>query len=306
VKKATLLFILILLAGYVSAINIRQSLENADDLSVGDRFQLVIYADAALKSVVIPDTITNFHVYKVERKTKGKEYPWISVTLVPLLPGSHVFPSIKVIPEETDGIDHYTDRFRVYIVPVRAEKDTLLVDIKPVEKYPLQIPLWVYLVLIAVLAVLIVLFIILSRKPKTEKAEAAPVEIAKQQVPDPAWRIALNQLDALIRLELVRRGDHIRHHYELSLILRHFLERKYRFTAGEMTTTEILWVTQRVWIERSAEVVEFLRFCDKVKFAKYLPSPDEIENAERWLRTWLQYFEVLEAHQRIGGGEHGV
>ena len=101
-------------------------------------------------------------------------------------------------------------------------------------------------------------------------------------------------------------GRYKHHHYRLSEILRQFLERKYRFAALEMSTSEINWVTQRVRVDSAAEVMDFLRLCDRVKFAQYVPGMEETADAEEWLRGWLRSFEVEEARRRmaqVGGGD---
>lgn len=298
-KFALLMFSLPLL---LSAADISQELLNADDLSVGDRFQFNIRADVSLNSVVVPDTITNFHVFKVERKAPIASPAWLQLEIAPLLPGSHSFPSLEVMLDSPDGERYFTDRFRLNIIPVRAAEDTLLVDIKPVEKYPGQLPGWLYVLLLLLLGVLVLLYF-LRRKPREEPSpepnrREAPVPV----IPDPAWKEALKKLAELLSQDLLAKGEYISHHYQLSMLLRQFLERKYRFAAGEMTTSEIGWVTERIRVDRSSEVLEFLRYCDKVKFAKYIPTAEEAEQATNWLRSWLQSFEVLEAQAKLASG----
>lgn len=291
--------------GLLGAEGLDQKLVGADDLSVGDRFVLEIRAETDLKSVVVPDTLTVFHIpgWEVIEDRLGAN--WLKVVIVPLFPGSHSFPSLEVKPADPAAGPLFTDRFRLNIIPVRAEADTLLVDIKPLEKYPFQLPWWVYLLLVA-LAAAGMLFVILY-KPRPAKSaeidgEKPPVPI----VPDPAWKMALSSLDALIAEELMYHGEHKLHHYRLSEIMRQFLERKYRFSALEMSTSEIDWVTRRIRVDSALEVVAFLQHCDRVKFAKYTPSWEETQEAEDWLRAWLRSFEVEEARLKIasvGGGD---
>ncbi len=282
-----------------------QSLEGADDLSVGDRFQLNIVGDFSINRVIVPDTLTNFHVLKSERISRGTDKAWFQLTIVPLLPGSHSFPALEVEPVIPDGQSYRTDRFRLNIIPVRAENDTLLVDIKPLSKYPLQFSTWVYILLLVLFVLLIISFVLLSRK-RAAQPEPVPVEApAEVKIPPPAWKLALQKLDELLAEELVAQGETVLHHYRLSMILREFLESKYRFSAVEMTTSEIKRALQSLRVERDSEVKLFLSYCDQVKFARHTPKMEEIESAQDWLRSWLQSFEVLEAQQLMaaeGGG----
>jgi hypothetical protein len=263
---------------------------------VGDRFTLDIVADFSINRVVVPDTLTSFKVLSSERMTKGTDKPWFKLTIVPLLPGSHSFPSLEVEPVMADGQTYRTDRFRVNVIPVRAEADTLLRDIKPLQKYPLQLPPAAYVGLILALLALIVWILLLYRRKKEPGAFAeAPAQ--EQAAPDPAWKVALRELEELIGEELIGKGEYIRHHYRLSMILRSFLEKKYRFAAVEMTVSEIRRALLRVKVERDHEVLRFLVYCDKAKFARYQPPADEVRSMEEWLRDWLSGFEVLEARK---------
>lgn len=304
-RKAALLILGLLFLAGLPAANIRQSPEGAEDLSVGDRFELRIKSDVSLDSVVIPDTISNFHVFGAERISTGPEPAWLKVTLAPLFPGSHSFPRLEVIPDAPDGNRYFTDRFRLNIIPVRAAEDTLLVGVKPLAKYPWQPPAWVYPLLALLLAVSLILCFILARKKRESSPPPEQALDIQTVTPDPAWKTALKELDELEAEELPARGEHILHHYRLSHILRKFLERKYRFAAVEMTTSEIRWVTQRVWVENAPEVIGFLQYCDRVKFARHVPGPGEIEIASAWLRGWLREFEVIEARSRIASGGGG-
>lgn len=294
--------LLLTLAVLLGAGTLSQSLENADDLSVGDRFTLNIVGDFSINRVIVPDTLTNFVVLKSERVTKGTDKAWFKLTIVPLLPGSHSFPSLIVEPVLPDGQSYQTDRFRLNIIPVRAEADTLLRDIKPLQRYSLQLPLSAYLGLILLLALLIALILLLYRKRKVALEAETPVPAAEQKVPDPAWKTALQKLEELIAEGLIDRGDYILHHYRLSMLLREFLESKYRFSAVEMTVSEIRRALNRVKVEKDHELLRFLSYCDQVKFARHLPRPDEVEAAETWLRNWLKSFEVLDAQRLMSHG----
>ncbi|MDD3143940.1 MAG: hypothetical protein PHG32_07055 [Candidatus Cloacimonetes bacterium] len=287
-----------------AAEGLSQKLVGADDLSVGDCFELEIRHTTDLKSVAVPDTLTRFHVssWQLQKSPRGED--WLKVTIVPLYPGSHSFPALKVSTVDPAAEPLFTDRFRLNIIPVRAEADTLLVDMKPLRKYPLQLPWWLYpLLLVVALAGILFSLLRKHREAKTTAPEAAG---SQPVIPDPAWKIALSSLDALRDEQLMLHGQYKLQHYRLSEILRQFLERRYRFAALEMSTSEINWVTQRIRVDSADEVLGFLRLCDRVKFAKYVPGFEEAAEAEEWLRGWLRSFEVEEARRKlaqVGGGD---
>lgn len=301
-KKPLLLSLFLLMLALLSGVKITQDLTQEKDLSVGDRFFFNIRADLGLKSVSVPDTITVFKVLKTERVSSPGKKAWLRLTIVPLFPGSHVFPRLNVQPDEPDGNAYHTDRFRIYVIPVRAVEDSLLVDIKPLARYPMQLPLWLYpLLFLAMLALIAAYFLL--RRDKRKPAPPPPTPAAPEKpLPDPAWKQALRELDSLLELQLIARGEFSLHHFHLSHILRQFAETKYRFAAREMTTSEIKWVMERIHVDKSDEVLSFLRYCDRVKFARYIPSAEEVGSAESWLRAWLMAFEVAEARQALAAG----
>jgi len=275
-----------------------QSLENADNLSVGDRFLFNIKADYSINRVVVPDTLTNFKVIDSQRVSEAGSPAWFRLTIVPLLPGYHSFPALKVEPVRPDNSVAYTDRFRVNVIPVRAESDTTLVDIKPPLAYPMQVPGWVYLVLAVLIPLLAIAFFL--SKPSKSKTEV-PI-----QAPAPAppikpsnWKIALEQLDRLLAENLLARGMVNLHHFQLALILRNFLEKEFRIAALEMTTSELREAMQRVNVQRSSEVNLFLSFCDRAKFAKHIPTIEASLEMEQWLRDYLLGFEILAARRML-------
>lgn len=303
-RRATLLFILVF-AVLTSLQALTQNLLGSDDLSVGDRFKLQLRDSEDLRSVAVPDTLESFKVLHWKLMKEARQPDWIEMTIVPLLPGSHSLPSMEVFPANLALPTMYTDRFRLNIVAVRDQADTLLVDLKPLEKYPLQLPWWLYWTLAGL--ALLTIALVFAIKPKPAQAPRPPKqESLEPRTVDPAWKVALKQLDELIAQELMLRGEEKQHHFRLSEILRQFLQRKYRFGAIKMSTSEIQWLTRRVYVEAAPEVIGFLKYCDRVKFAKYMPDWEEADIAQSWLRHWLTAFEVEEAREKLsstGGGD---
>mgnify|MGYP000844250798 FL=1 len=294
-RLRVLLLLVFLLSGItcVPALSLKQSLEEADDLSVGDRFILNIRGDGPLKSVELPDTLTNFYILKVEEKDKGTDKAWLRLTIVPLLPGSQSFPGLRVRSAKDSGESALTNRFRLNIISVRAQGDTLLADLKPLSKYPLQLPSWLYPLLLLAGAALLLLSWLLNRKK--EKPNEAPAATKPPAViePEADWQTALRELDELRARNLLAQGKLVLHHFELSLIQRRFMERRLGLPAVEMTTSEIRRALAGKLQDNPAPVLGFLAYCDKVKFARYNPDPGEIREAEDWLRQWLLSYQPM-------------
>lgn len=97
----------------------------------------------------------------------------------------------------------------------------------------------------------------------------------------PAHEIAYEQLETLRLKDYIGRGLIKEYYTEVSDIIRHYLENRFRLKAPEMTTEEFL-ASARDAAELANEhknlLKEFLLCCDLVKFAKYAPLPDEVNS----------------------------
>ncbi len=273
-------FLLLCLPGYAQ---ITQSLENADTLSVGSRFQLIIKAKEPVQKISVPDSLDGFTIIKEDIVRKRGAVPYGKLTIAPMKPGSLSFPPLKVF---AGGNEYSTDAFRIKVLAVRAEKDSLLRDIKPLKRYPLQIPLWVYALILILLLIWfgIALALYLRRKRREQAATGSPKEIP---LPLADWEIALEELKKL-REWFALHPEEIRDfHFHLALILRVFLERRYAIPAVEMTSYEIRDAFRERMHPRIQEIMEFFRHCDRVKFAKHQPDQSAVEANVNWLEEYL-------------------
>jgi hypothetical protein len=110
-------------------------------------------------------------------------------------------------------------------------------------------------------------------------------------VPRPAHEIALEALAKLHAARLLEAGRHEEYYVRLSDIVRSYLELRFHLRAPEMTTEEFLQEAQRdpqlAPAQRSL-LGNFLSEADLVKFARYVPAPDDAERAYRAAREFVQ------------------
>lgn len=280
-----LLFLLLLLLP-ASLVGLAQSLENADSLRVGDSFYLRITSDVPIARVSIPDSLESFAV--VGNSAASKDQRSWRVEIVALDTGALSFPKLQVFLANGNPEPAYTDGFRVYVLSVLAEGDTLLRDIKPLERYPLQLPFGIYLLLL-LLALGMGIYLFISRPKKLEppKAETLPIQ---PTITLPAWQEALEALDKLLATGYLEREAWQELYFGLSEVLRSFLEKQYHFAAMEMTVSEISQVLQHRSIKSSSEVLNLLQRCDLVKFAKFQPDIRSTTEQIQWLKSYLSSF----------------
>lgn len=280
--KTITIFLTCLLSIVALTANIEQSLVGADSLRIGSRFELIIKADRDLMQAFVPDTLKSFEVIKQQKFKSDANSSGLKLEIIPLALGALSFPELTI--HAADGSVFSTDRFRVHVLNTRAEGDTLLRDIKPPRHYHGEADFRIYMALIA-LAVLLLLFLAFRMiKPKAKITE--PIS----EVPAlPAWKQALMALAELQKSDLLERHAYAEYHYRLSVILRGYLEAVYGFSAAEMTTYEIrifLRETQEKLKDESG-IIEFLKACDMVKFAKRTPEAEEIKALVDWLQNYL-------------------
>lgn len=288
-KSALLLLFCLSIILNISAI-INQSIENADSLYLGSRFYLNIQSDTELKDVIAPDTLTKFIILDKQKLTEKGKTSGIKLTIAALDTGEHTFPSLIIQTAKPSDDALKTRPFTLTVYEIRAPNDSTLVDIASTLKMKGELPYWAYYFIVAFLfAVLIttaILLIIRYRKNRLTKLTRPPVQIDT----GPNWKRALDALYKLKEMRLPEKGMFIIFHFRLSEIMKLYLEAEYNFNANEMTTREIkINIKDRKIFEtkEQAEVICWLDGCDKVKYAKHIPTLEECEERQDWFFKWL-------------------
>ncbi|MGK5092160.1 hypothetical protein WDW89_09155 [Deltaproteobacteria bacterium TL4] len=95
-----------------------------------------------------------------------------------------------------------------------------------------------------------------------------------------AHEIAYDALERLLAEQLVEKGEVKLFYFQVSNILRHYIENRFLLRAPEQTTEEFLHElkgTETLAPSQKEVLKQFLRHCDMVKFAKHQPQNDEIQ-----------------------------
>ena len=140
-------------------------------------------------------------------------------------------------------------------------------------KGPLNLPETFNFWWLLVLAAAIIIWLLFKFWPRKQKA-------AVPEIKRPAHLIALEELEALLRRDLLRQGKIKEYYSGVSDIIRHYLENRFSLKAPEMTTEEFLYYAREQAPQLKAyrdTLREFLVACDMVKFAKYLPQDEDNE-----------------------------
>ncbi|MFN0036475.1 MAG: hypothetical protein ACKVUS_15525 [Saprospiraceae bacterium] len=116
------------------------------------------------------------------------------------------------------------------------------------------------------------LFVWWLRKSR-RKPQPVVTQTAAAPPPVPASELALQQLSQLQQKQLWKNGQTKEHYAELSLILREYLENRYRIAALESTTAEIqkMLATTDFPPDARSDLKELLQKTDMVKYAQSQP-----------------------------------
>nr|AUN36968.1 hypothetical protein [uncultured bacterium] len=95
------------------------------------------------------------------------------------------------------------------------------------------------------------------------------------------WEVAHNRLEELASRRLPHQGRYEPYYVDLTAILRYYIEDRFHLHAPDRTTPEFLDEASRSGVISEAQQVllaQFLRHCDRVKFAQYEPTFEEMES----------------------------
>lgn len=216
-----------------------------------------------------------------------------------VLPGEYELPPVKasvIPPNSSDStIELETEPATLVVNEVAGkaidQKDWgNIKTLDPVElPQPWTMRYWWALPLALALLLAAVFHRAIIRKIKSVKdrpPRPAPV------IPPHVW--AREQLRRLVDDKLLEKGMIKEFHYRVSFIVRGYIERRYRVSAGEMTTEEFLEAVvsdRRFGTDLTGELRDFVDACDLVKYAGQKSTTEQsmalVNAADTFVdRTW--------------------
>ena len=209
--------------------------------------------------------------------------------LEPFLSGTYPIPAFTF--QFTDVNNPEEKTYELTTEPIDIEVTSLLgeqraelviADIEDVVGMPKKSSYWWLWVLGIISVIAGVCFWLYLR----QKRVAELVRIFK-----PAHEIAYDRLRDLVKEDLVKKAKIKEFYEQISDILRHYIEHRFNLRAPERTTeeflielatAEILGATDR------ADLGEFLKLCDLVKFAKHNPTTEQIQKTFDLVKNFIE------------------
>ena len=177
------------------------------------------------------------------------------------------------------GNQTFTTNFPQVVLNVEssldADSSSEIADIKPTQKLPGRIPVWLWIATGTALAAFLIG--ILTTRLWKNREKIIPVT-----PPLPAHVIALSALRALKNKGLLEKDECKPFYTELSMILRNYLEGRFSLNAPDETTEEIVEEMSRSPELSGSQrniLQDFMRQADMVKFAKGHPDRGTMESA---------------------------
>jgi len=270
-----------------SLISVESSVDRAT-ITIGDRilYSLKITTDPKIKlePLVLGSNLGAFEVkdYKIydpERTKDGKVINKSEYVITTYTTGEYVIPPITINYTDPQGEKKQIKSESLFIlVKSVGASESDKEDIRGL-KPPIQIrgSYWSYLIILPILVLLGAGgFLYYRHRAKGLALLQIPEELQK-----PAWEVALLELDDLENSDLLKKKQVKKYFTILSDIVRKYMERRYKISALDRTTEEIKGEIKRAKLEQGIAELTYilLCFCDLVKFAKYIPSNEEIEKS---------------------------
>jgi hypothetical protein len=301
--KIVILLILLFLSSLLSQ-ELKYKVDKPSKLFIGTPFHLLVDittqpSDSIFSPVM--DTLDIFilkgEILQSEETENDLKTTKLDLTFQPFDVGEFTFPELEFAVKSADSLTFLkTSEFKINIQSVISDTTQTIKDIADPAK--VNLGFWDYLFPILAIAIIVFLIWYLKRFfKKMPEEEEVPVFFDSR----PAYIIALEVLKKLKKRKLLEKGDFLNFHFRLSYILRLFVELQFKINAVEMTTTEIRDSLKTDDFKEKNLILEFLKFSDKVKFAKFIPEMKDSQDAVNWLDAYLNEYKNKPADENLEG-----
>lgn len=285
ISTSFIIMLLMYAVGYSADIAVESSLDR-NKAYIGDRidYSLTIEADSAFKidSLETPEELGEFEIknwlLESERIEDGVRKMEYSGTLTVFETGKVTISPLPIVYHPSDDITDtiYTDSMDVFIMSLVLDDSAADIrDLKGVKSLGQNRALIIMIIVILLAIAAGLMWYFFRKKPEMEAERTEPLKSP--------WDEALERLSKLRENNLSPKDYYI----ELSDTIRRYVERRYGFSATDMTTYEIKQEIPKLNIEEELDrnLILLLDNSDLVKFAKFLPDKSFAE--EDFQRAWV-------------------
>ena len=281
-----------------------QTITDKKDILIGEQIKLTLKApmDGLTKWIVLPDSIPHFEIVEAAKpdtinfKDDSKTIQQ-TITITSFDSGSWTFPPLPVEFAGAAGDSSRilnTDPVSINVGYAPADSTNQLRDIKPIIKVSVIDYFWIYIAG-GVLLLLLIAFL-LYRYFKKKKQDAPATPLSKLSPFDEA----MAELKNLGQYNLNDAAEIKQYHIKLADIFKNYLGRKQSKNLFNKTAGDLLANMKDISLstENISALATALRCTDAVKFAKYLPLPDQSEDALQKVKETISLTEHQTTNQK--------
>lgn len=270
-----------------------------NDILIGQQFKLTVQAsfsgdDFYIKWINVPDSLQHFELIeksKIDSAFTNEKLTGLSqtFTLTSFDSGKWTFPSFNInfnpLKKDTT-FNIFTDSLPVTVSFSVSDTTSTLKDIKAIRQVEVMNPLWYWAGSVVLLLLIILLIGWLYRRWKKKKIEPLYSKLSP-------YEEAMQELVKLKEFNLTAPKEVQQYHTKLIEIFRRYLSRKENNDYLNKTTGDILIAVSNNY--RDKEILTksgtALRFCDAVKFAKYIPPAADSEATRQIIKDTINLIE---------------
>lgn len=276
-----------------------QTFTGKKDILIGEQIKIDVKAtyDPAEHKVrswlSMPDSIPHFEIIEKSKidTVKGSNNTQIlsqAIIITSFDSGRWAFPalSLNFDPLQDDTTyNRFTDSFTVNVSYAPADSTNQLRDIKPIIKVSAFDFFWLYMAA----GILLLLLIIFLLYRYFKKKETPATQVSKLSPFDEA----MAELKNLSKYNLQDAAEIKLYHIKLAAIFKNYLGRKQGKNLFNKTTGDLLISMKEINLPPGniPELATALRCTDAVKFAKYLPLPEQSEDCLQKIKETINLTE---------------
>lgn len=273
-------------------------------ITIGDRITYSIIIDRAegLK-IARPGEGLNLGGFEIKsydfpepERTDGRIIERFNFNISVYDTGHYAIPAYPVayFPEDTSSKFQIIEApaINIYVKSVLTDADGAeLKDIKAPLEVPFDYGYWAMAGGGVLLALVLIWLIYYGIKKRRERGY---VFTPPKPLP-PAHVVALQAFETLFASDLLAREQYKAFFIRYADILRVYLEQRYYFPALEETTREIIYQLKGKLEQADlcAAIQKVLELADLVKFAKFIPEPQEVEQAKQVALDFIHQTKIV-------------
>ncbi len=245
---------------------------------------------------------------------KSNEEEWrvtvsdsLVLTLMALQVGEIEVPSMQIVTYDELGADTlFTESFNISVLAI-TDSTAQLTDIKDIQgaKDPILLVSqysWIFTSLKFLIALLIIGLIawLIYRYFDDIKSLILKNKLSEEDIHLLPWEYSLKELRLIKKRMLLTNGKEYLFSIEMSLLIRRFLERYYKFPASVKTTYELKTDLAKLNVSNSAKIIAVLKRLDEVKYTKGKTVTDfSSEEIYLWFEKFVKNIKEYEERKAL-------